>query len=148
MYVVNHDTLSDSFRIWIAWLQPKQDSDRISFFKNRIGSQKNTIRSTLAFFFENSQKHPNANGEARGIFNVMSTYWPTQDTTFSSLFAVPLQCALSHTHSIPVTVIHWKASLFRTMLVVLETSQFTKYKFSQSHWLNVSRTETTIGLFS
>jgi len=40
MYIVNHNTLSDSFRIRIAWFQPKQDSDRIriSFFKNRTGS--------------------------------------------------------------------------------------------------------------
>ena len=40
MYVVHHNTLSDSYRIWIVWFQPKQDSDRIriSFFKNRIGS--------------------------------------------------------------------------------------------------------------
>jgi len=40
MYVVHRNTLSDSFRIRIAWVQPKQNSDRkrISFFKNRIGS--------------------------------------------------------------------------------------------------------------
>ena len=40
MYVVHRHTLSDNFWIWIAWFQPKQDSDRIriSFFKNRIGS--------------------------------------------------------------------------------------------------------------
>jgi len=40
MYVVHHNTLSDSFRIRILWFQSKQDSDRIriSFFKNRIGS--------------------------------------------------------------------------------------------------------------
>jgi len=51
MYVVNHNTLSDGFRIRIAWFQPNQDSDRIriSFFKNGIGSdsKKNTIRSSL-----------------------------------------------------------------------------------------------------
>ena len=40
MYVVHRNTLSDSFRIRIVWFQQKQDSDRmrISFFKNRIGS--------------------------------------------------------------------------------------------------------------
>jgi len=40
MYIVHHNTLSESFRIQIAWFPPKQDSDRIqiSFFKNRIGS--------------------------------------------------------------------------------------------------------------
>ena len=40
MYVVHRNTLSDGFRIRIVWFQPKQDSDRIriSFFKNRIGS--------------------------------------------------------------------------------------------------------------
>jgi len=42
-YVAHHGTLSDSFdRFWIriVWFQPKQDADRIriSFFKNRIGS--------------------------------------------------------------------------------------------------------------
>jgi len=39
MYVVHHNTLSDSFRIRMVWFQPKQDSDRIriSFFQNRIG---------------------------------------------------------------------------------------------------------------
>jgi len=40
MYVVHHNTLSDSYRIRIVWFQPKQDSDRIriSFFKKKIGS--------------------------------------------------------------------------------------------------------------
>ena len=40
MYVVHHNTLSDSFQVRMIWFQPKQDSDRIriSFFKNRIGS--------------------------------------------------------------------------------------------------------------
>jgi len=40
MYVVHRNTLSDSFWIRIVWFQPKQDSDRIriSFLKNRIGS--------------------------------------------------------------------------------------------------------------
>jgi len=40
VFVVHHDSLSDSFRIRIVWFHPKQDSDRIriSFFKNRIGS--------------------------------------------------------------------------------------------------------------
>jgi len=38
MYVVHHNTLSDSFQVQIVWFQPKQDSDRIPFFKNRIGS--------------------------------------------------------------------------------------------------------------
>jgi len=40
IYVVPHNTLSESFRKRIVWFQPKQDSDRkrISFFKNRIGS--------------------------------------------------------------------------------------------------------------
>ena len=40
MHVVHHNTLSDSFRRRIVWFLPKQDSDRIriSFFKNRIGS--------------------------------------------------------------------------------------------------------------
>jgi len=40
MYVVHRNTLSDSFRMQIVWFQQKQDSDRIriSFFKNRIGS--------------------------------------------------------------------------------------------------------------
>jgi len=40
MYVVHHNALLDSFRIRIVWFQPKQDLDRIriSFFKNRIGS--------------------------------------------------------------------------------------------------------------
>jgi len=39
IYVVHHNTLSDSFRMRIIWFQPKQDSNRIqiSFFKNRIG---------------------------------------------------------------------------------------------------------------
>jgi len=48
MYVVNHNTLSDSFRIRIVWFQPKQDSYRISFFKNRIGSDsKKTLSDHL-----------------------------------------------------------------------------------------------------
>ena len=49
IYLVHHDTLLDSFRIRIVWFQPKQDSDWILFFKNRIGSdsKKNTIRSSL-----------------------------------------------------------------------------------------------------
>jgi len=51
IHVVHHDTLLESFRIRILWFQPKQDSDqiRISFFKNRIGSdsKKTTIRSSL-----------------------------------------------------------------------------------------------------
>jgi len=50
MYVVHHNTLSDSFRIWIVWFSPKQDSDRIriSFFKNRIGSEsKNPLSDHL-----------------------------------------------------------------------------------------------------
>jgi len=40
MYVVHHNALLDSFRIRIVWFQPNQDSGRIriSFFKNRIGS--------------------------------------------------------------------------------------------------------------
>jgi len=40
MYVVHRNTLSDSLRIRMVWFQPKQDSDqiRISFFKDRIGS--------------------------------------------------------------------------------------------------------------
>ena len=38
MYDMHRNTLLDSFRIRIVWFQPKQDSDRISFFKNRIGS--------------------------------------------------------------------------------------------------------------
>jgi len=47
MYVVHHDTLLDSFRIRIAWFQPKQDSVRIriSFFINRIGSDSKKILS-------------------------------------------------------------------------------------------------------
>jgi len=50
MYVVNHNTLSDGFRIRIAWFQPNQDSDRIriSFFKNGIGSDsKKTLSDHL-----------------------------------------------------------------------------------------------------
>ena len=50
MYVVHHNTLSDSFRIRIVWFQPKQDSDgiRISFFRNRIGSdRKNPLSDHL-----------------------------------------------------------------------------------------------------
>jgi len=38
MYIAHHNTLLDRFRIRIVWFQPKQDSDRISFLKNRIGS--------------------------------------------------------------------------------------------------------------
>ena len=38
MHVVHHNTLSDSLRIRIVWFQPKQDSDRILFFKNKVGS--------------------------------------------------------------------------------------------------------------
>ena len=40
MYVVHRNTLSHSFLIRIVCFQPKQDSDRIriSFFKNRLGS--------------------------------------------------------------------------------------------------------------
>jgi len=52
MYVVHHNTLSDCFRIRIVWFQPKQDSDRkrISFFKNRIGSDsKKTLSDNLRF---------------------------------------------------------------------------------------------------
>ena len=50
MYVVHHNTLSDSFRILIVWFQPKQDSDRIriSYLKNRIGSdRKNSLSDHL-----------------------------------------------------------------------------------------------------
>ena len=50
MYVVQHNTLSDSFRIRIVWFQPKQDADliRISFFKIRIGSDsKNPLSDYL-----------------------------------------------------------------------------------------------------
>ena len=50
MYVVHHDILWDSFRMRIVWFQPKQDSDRIriSFFKNRIGSDsKKTLSDHL-----------------------------------------------------------------------------------------------------
>jgi len=50
MYVVQHNTLSDSFRIRIVWFQPKQDSDRIRiwFFKNRIGlDSKNSLSNHL-----------------------------------------------------------------------------------------------------
>ena len=50
MYVVEHNTLSDSFRIQIVWFQPKQDSNRIQirFFKNRIGSDsKNPLSDRL-----------------------------------------------------------------------------------------------------
>ena len=38
MCVVHHTILPDSFWIRIARFQPKQDSDQISFIKNRIGS--------------------------------------------------------------------------------------------------------------
>jgi len=43
MYVVHHNTLSNSYRIRIVRFQPKEDSDRIRilFFKNRIGSDSN-----------------------------------------------------------------------------------------------------------
>ena len=50
MYVVHHNTLSDSFRIRIIWFQPEEDSDRIriSYFKNRIGSDsKNPLSDRL-----------------------------------------------------------------------------------------------------
>jgi len=50
VYVVHHNTLSDSFWIRIVWFQPKQYSDRIqiSFFKNRIGSvSKNQLSDHL-----------------------------------------------------------------------------------------------------
>jgi len=50
IYVVHHNALFDSFRIQIRWFQPKQDSDRIriSFFKNRIGSDsKNPLSNHL-----------------------------------------------------------------------------------------------------
>jgi len=52
LYVVHHNTLSDSFRIWIVWFQPKQDSDqiRISFFKNRIGSDSEKSLSDHLWF--------------------------------------------------------------------------------------------------
>jgi len=56
MYVVDHNTLSDSFRIRIIWFQPKQDSDRISFFKNRIGSDsKNALSDHL--WCQGQQEH-------------------------------------------------------------------------------------------
>jgi len=45
MYVVHRNILSDSFWIRIVWFQPKQDSDRISFFKNRIGSDSKNLLS-------------------------------------------------------------------------------------------------------
>jgi len=38
MYVLHHNALSDSLRNRIVWFQQKQDSDRISFFKNKISS--------------------------------------------------------------------------------------------------------------
>ena len=50
MYVVHHNTLSDSFWIQIVWFQPEQDSDRIriSFFKHRIESDsKNPLSDHL-----------------------------------------------------------------------------------------------------
>ena len=50
MYVVHHNTLSDSFRIRIVWFQPKQDSNQIqiSFHKSRIGSDsKKTLSDHL-----------------------------------------------------------------------------------------------------
>jgi len=50
MYVVQHNALSDSYRIRIVWFQPKQDSDRIriSFYKNRIRSDsKKTLSDHL-----------------------------------------------------------------------------------------------------
>ena len=37
MYVVHHNTLSDSFWIQIVWFQPKQDSDIIFTKQDRIG---------------------------------------------------------------------------------------------------------------
>jgi len=52
MYVVHHNTPSDSFRIWIVWFQPKEDSDRIriSYFQNRIGSDsKNPLSDQLCW---------------------------------------------------------------------------------------------------
>jgi len=52
MYVVHHNILSDSFRILIVWFQPKQDSGRISFFKNRIGSDS---KKTLSDYHCNAQ---------------------------------------------------------------------------------------------
>jgi len=52
MYIVHRNTLLDSFWRQIVWFQPKEDSDRIriSFFKNRIGSDSENplIRSSLA----------------------------------------------------------------------------------------------------
>jgi len=50
IYVVHHNTLSDSFRIRILWFWPKQDSDRIriSFFENMIGwDSKNPLSDHL-----------------------------------------------------------------------------------------------------
>jgi len=50
MYVVHHNTLSDSFRIRIVRFWPKEDSDRIriSFFKNKIGlDSKNPLSDHL-----------------------------------------------------------------------------------------------------
>jgi len=52
MNAVHHNTLSESFRIRIVWFQPKQDSDRIriSFFKNRIGSDsQNPLSDHLSY---------------------------------------------------------------------------------------------------
>ena len=44
MYVGHHNTLWDS----LVWFQPKQDSDRISFFKTRIGlDSKNPLSDHL-----------------------------------------------------------------------------------------------------
>jgi len=53
MYVVHHNTLSNSYRKRIVWFQPKQDSDRIRIliFKNRIGSDsKNSLSDHLCCF--------------------------------------------------------------------------------------------------
>jgi len=52
MYVVHHNALSDSFRIRIVWFQPKQDLNwiRISFFKNRTGSNSKKALSDHLWF--------------------------------------------------------------------------------------------------
>jgi len=54
MYVVHHNTLSDSFWIQIVWFQQKQDSDgiMISFFKNRIGSDSKNPLSDHLWYVE------------------------------------------------------------------------------------------------
>jgi len=59
MYVMQHNTLLDIFRIRIVWFQPKQDSNwiRISFFKNRIGSDSKNPLSDHLWALDHRDEH-------------------------------------------------------------------------------------------